>query len=475
MLLRRTVSAPAPGLHVRGPVFRLSLLLWLVGALLHTAARLLVWTILHPLQAAGCIAFYAVLWCGLMFGWWWVGGPLLSAAGLSAAWWTLDAASWWRWVGLPVRSLWRRVWTYRRDWQPAMVTSGLDLGHRLPRLGRVRSTRQVDTVRARLLPGQTVEQWAAAAPRLRQTFGLLDVRPRAVPGRPHLVELLCLVSDPLAAPVPLPPPAEVPDLTAVPVGRTEDGRELTLPLLGSHLLVGGETGAGKGSVLWSLILGVAPAVAAGYVRLWVIDPKGGMELAAGAPLFDRFAHRGVEEYAELLEEAVRGLRARAARLRGVTRKLEPSTDEPLILVVVDELASLTAYVSDPELRRRIANALSLILSQGRAVGVGLVAATQDARKEVVGMRDLFPTRVALRTAEPGQADLLLGAGARNRGARTEAIPDSSPGVAFVAEEDSPEPVRVRFGYADDDTTAGLADAYARPSSGGLAGHAARRT
>jgi S-DNA-T family DNA segregation ATPase FtsK/SpoIIIE len=472
VLLRRTVSGPAaPGLHVRGPVFRLGLLLWLTGALLTLLARGAVWVILHPVLTAAWVALYGVLWCGMVYGWWWVGGPLLGLLGGSAAWFLVSPRTFWRWCGLPVRSLWRRVWTYRRDWQPAMVTAGLDLGRRLPKLRRVRSTRQVDVVRARMLPGQTVEQWGSAGPRLRQTFGLLDVRPRAVPGRPHLVELLCLVSDPLRAPVPLPDPQPAPDLSAVPVGRTEDGRDLTLPLLGAHLLVGGETGAGKGSVLWSLILGVAPAVSAGLVRLWVIDPKGGMELAAGAPLFDRFAHGGLEEYADLLEEAVRGLRARAARLRGVTRKLEPSAEEPLIVIVVDELASLTAYVSDPELRRRIANAVSLILSQGRAVGVSLVAATQDARKEVVGMRDLFPARVALRTAEPSQADLLLGRGARERGARTEAIPDSSPGVAFVTLEDSPEPVRVRFGYADDDRIVELAEAWPRPSSGGHAKHA----
>ena len=31
-----------------------------------------------------------------------------------------------------------------------------------------------------------------------------------------------------------------------------------LPVLGQHLLVAGATGAGKGSVLWSLIAGLAP-------------------------------------------------------------------------------------------------------------------------------------------------------------------------------------------------------------------------
>jgi S-DNA-T family DNA segregation ATPase FtsK/SpoIIIE len=90
----------------------------------------------------------------------------------------------------------------------------------------------------------------------------------------------------------------------------------------------------------------------------------------------------------------------------------------------------------------------------------VVAATRDARKEVVGMRDLFPLRVALRTAEPAQADLILGRGAHDRGARTGAIPDSSPGIGYVYAEDSPEPVRVRFSYADDARIRELASAHA---------------
>jgi S-DNA-T family DNA segregation ATPase FtsK/SpoIIIE len=136
------------------------------------------------------------------------------------------------------------------------------------------------------------------------------------------------------------------------------------------------------------------------------------------------------------------------------------------VVVVDELASLTAYVDDPALRRRLANSLSLILSQGRAPGVCLVAATQDARKEVVGFRDLFPARVALRTAEPAQADLILGRGARDRGALTEAIPDGSPGIGYLYREDTPEPVRVRFGYADDARVAELVGLHAPSPVGG---------
>jgi hypothetical protein len=96
-------------------------------------------------------------------------------------------------------------------------------------------------------------------------------------------------------------------------------------------------------VLWSLIRGLGPGIRDGLVRLWVLDPRGCMELAAGQPLFARFAYDSPSTMATVLEETVEVMQARAARLRGVTRLCQPNTEEPLIVVVVDELASLTAY------------------------------------------------------------------------------------------------------------------------------------
>ena len=376
------------------------------------------------------------------------------------------------------RSVWRRQVVYRYWWQPAMVTAGLALTtggvDHLPRLLRVRSTAGVDVVRVRMLPGQTIEDWTAAGPRLAQTFGLLDCRARAVPRRVHLVVLRGLTSDPLTATVPVPSArpstsAGV-DLAAVPVGRREDGQPFSLRVLHTHLLVAGETGAGKGSVIWSLLCGLAPAIRAGVVKVWAVDPKGGMELAFGAPLFDRFSYGGPtaagaawqEGTAQLLEDAVALMQERAARCRGVVRLHTPTVAEPLIVVVVDEVASLTAYVTDNATKKRLAAALSLLLSQGRAVGVTVIAATQDARKEVLGMRDLFPTRVALRSAEPEQADMVLGAGARSRGARTDQISDRTPGVGYVALDGVPEPVRVRFAHVTDDHIAAVVAEHGRP-------------
>ena len=53
------------------------------------------------------------------------------------------------------------------------------------------------------------------------------------------------------------------------------------------------------------------------------------------------------------------------------------------MLIVDELAALTAWTIDREAKRRIAAALGLLLSQGRAVGVVVIGAVQDPRKEVL--------------------------------------------------------------------------------------------
>jgi S-DNA-T family DNA segregation ATPase FtsK/SpoIIIE len=182
-----------------------------------------------------------------------------------------------------------------------------------------------------------------------------------------------------------------------------------------------------------------------------------MELAMGRRLFDRFCYGDSSTdqvsyettFAVLLEDAVTVMRQRQDRLRGVSRLHEPSTAEPLIVLVVDELAALTAWTIDREAKRRIGAALGLLLSQGRAAGVVVLGAVQDPRKEVLTVRDLFPTRIALRLSEADQVNLVLGPGARNRGALCDQIPDTLPGIGYVALDGIAEPVRVRFSHITD--------------------------
>ena len=118
-----------------------------------------------------------------------------------------------------------------------------------------------------------------------------------------------------------------------------------------------------------------------------------------------------------------------------------------MLAVIDELATLTAF-AERAVVRRIEQALGLLLTKGRAVGITVLAAVQDPGKDVVGWRDLFPTRVAMRLDNPIQVDMVLGEGARDLGATADHISEHTPGVAFVRVEGTRAIRRVRAAYLD---------------------------
>ena len=110
---------------------------------------------------------------------------------------------------------------------------------------------------------------------------------------------------------------------------------------------------------------------------------------------------------------------------------------------------LSPALTPGQRRRAAAPALT---TQGRAVGYCVVAALQDPRKDVLTIRNLFSDRIAMRLDEPGQVDIVLGDGARDRGAVCELIPSdpaTGAGVAFVHLEGDPDPVRVRAGWVTD--------------------------
>jgi DNA segregation ATPase FtsK/SpoIIIE, S-DNA-T family len=281
--------------------------------------------------------------------------------------------------------------------------------------------------------------------------------------------------DALAAIIPaLPIPPRV-DLRALPVGRREDGQPWLVQTHGTHILIAGSTGAGKAALLWSIIRALIPALRAGIVRLWAADPKL-MELAYGRVIFDRYGRYAAEPEAivVMLEDAVAQMQARAASFAGKHRDHTPTAEHPFVVIVVDEVAFLTAYLPDRQLRDRVKAALATLTTQGRAVGFCVIAALQDPRKEVMSIRNLFPDRIAMRLDEPEQVDMVLGDGARDRGATADLIPTNpatGAGVAYVRLQDDPDPVRVRAAWVSDSDILAMATEYApvlRPVETGAA-------
>ncbi len=108
--------------------------------------------------------------------------------------------------------------------------------------------------------------------------------------------------------------------------------------------------------------------------------------------------------------------------------------------------------------------LATLTSQGRSVGFAVLAALQDPRKEVMNLRNLFPDKVALRLDEASQVDMVLGEGARERGAEAHLIDPALPGAAYVRLEGSPAPARVRAAYVSDEDITAMADTYGVGSS-----------
>jgi DNA segregation ATPase FtsK/SpoIIIE, S-DNA-T family len=204
-----------------------------------------------------------------------------------------------------------------------------------------------------------------------------------------------------------------------------------------------------------------PAILGGWVQVWALDPKR-MELSFGRDLFTRYADQAAEMVG-LLEDAVTEMHDRASKFAGTTRTFTPSVAFPFLVVLVDELAFLTAYQPDRDLRKRAEAAIATLTSQGRSVGVCVVGALQDPRKDVISLRNLFPTRIALRLDESDQVDMVLGDGARDRGALADEIsplPYTGAGVGYVRLEGSPHVVRVRAAYVADEDIHVMADVAA---------------
>jgi S-DNA-T family DNA segregation ATPase FtsK/SpoIIIE len=417
--------------------------------------RALVWLIRlivrHPVVDA-VLAVLVFTW--LNAAWPGLVAVVAGAAGLLAVWWWRWPVSFSRWVGTPVYGKWRG-WFYRRRWAAVMTIGGLAPLYQgrllLPVLGKVSATRYTDRVQVRLVSGQSAADFADRADNLAHGFGAMLCRVRTA--RSGAVVLELVRRDALAQVIPALPVHGHADLRALPVGRREDGLPWRVRLHGTHVLVAGATGAGKASLLWSLVRAMLPAMRAGLVRVLAADPKL-MELAFGRAIFDRYGQYAADPdtIAVMLEAAVAEMQARAGGFAGKRRDHTPTAEHPFVVVLVDEVAFLTAYQPNRKLRDRIMAALATLTTQGRAVGYSVVAALQDPRKDVLTIRNLFPDRIAMRLDEPEQVDMVLGDGARDRGAACELIsadPAIGAGVAFVRLEADPDPVRVRAGWVTD--------------------------
>ena len=412
----------------------------------------------------------------VLLGWieWFRSPLILLGVGLLVVvfrcWAVLRPLSFHRWIASPLRGIrWRR--RVRRHWRDVMIGCELARWPRprrgqvqgetrpsVPRLARTVVAGPRVTALVQPLIGQTVDTFVSASDALRVAFGAAGLRVDAEGS--NRVALTFTIADDLAVPFLASMPRPTTDLTQVPMGRSENGDPWMLPI-GPHTLVAGMSGSGKGSVFWSFALGLANGVRGNVVQLHGVDLKGGMEVFIGERLFATRATDAAEAVA-LLERVVALMRARTRKYAGSVRMHTPSAAEPLHVVMIDELAALTAYCPERELQRRAEMAINLLCSQGRAPGFMVFACLQDPRKEVIPSRGLFTQTVALRLKDAVETAMVLGEGASAAGAGCHRIPRGQPGVAYVLPESGDLPLRVRSGFVSDDQIREVAEKFSAP-------------
>lgn len=390
----------------------------------------------------------------------WPVALVLGGLGLDLLLWArLHPPSFDRWAAPRLRRHWRR-WTdyHGRRWAAVLADCELVRDNRrtgqlvVPRVARVRCpSRSIDVVHVRMARGQDLRTWTDKADAL--AAALFAHRVGIAKLRPAVLAVIVERSMPFEHVVPAPEiPASVRDvdLSALDVGDDEYGRALLLGIEGHHVLVAGRTGSGKGSLVWSPLRAMGPLIRDGHVRVSMIDLKGGAETSRGRALFHRYATTMPDAIA-LLTEIRDEMKARQQQLRmSKRRKLAVSASTPLELVQIDELAMLTAYGDRSDVREAL-RLLAEIMTQGRACLISVMGYVQEPSKDVVDVRELFTIRICLAVTAASHVDMVLGDGARERGALADEIPGGPEyaGIGFVLDERSRLPVRFRAAYVTD--------------------------
>ena len=315
-----------------------------------------------------------------------------------------------------------------------------------PRLLRVTSQGGVVIARVRSRRGQASTDLVAGAEKLAAGVGAVAFRSSVI--SPSVADVRLTMADALGSATTAAMPTDRAVgamLEPMEVGREESGMPWRLSLVGRHTLVAGRSGSGKGSVLWGVVASLAPWIAQDAVRVHGVDLKRGVEIAMGDGLMFRTAYRP-EQALAVLRDLLEIIDERAGRMVGQSRLHVPLPGDPLHLLVIDELAALTAY-ADAEVKREGNRLLAEILTQGRAMGVVVVAFVQDPKKETVPARGLFTQMIALRLASADEVRMVLGQGMSDE-APAHRIPMDMPGAGYLVTEEG-SVARVRAHYWSD--------------------------
>jgi hypothetical protein len=234
-----------------------------------------------------------------------------------------------------------------------------------------------------------------------------------------------------------------------------------------HLLIAGQTGAGKSVCINVLLASILFSKTPEEVRLILVDPKV-VELA----MYKDIPHllHPVITSPEIAVQALKWLCVEMDRRYGVlasakVRNIEGFNDKfknaelgeevpeedrkhmPFIVVIIDELADLMMTAG-----KEIETSIARIAQKARAVGIHLVLATQRPSVNVITgvIKANLPSRISFKVASYIDSKTILdGVGAEKLLGR---------GDMLFRSNDNPEPVRIHGAFLKDSEVESLAEA-----------------
>lgn len=418
------------------------------------------WVLDHLPQTVGIVAVVYL---------WGVTGSLPAALGIGVVFTGALFAGWLGWkqhrTGMTVSASLAEIRRRRRlvkQWPKALTAVGVKQGLRLRKI----TGDDKGDLSALVHAGQNgcpPETIIKGATTLAPVVGCREVTVTPL-GFSGTVQIRFLWSDPLGRTV-LPS-----DLTAAPKGVAptaldDGGRVIGIPVLNSAgetiftpIFVGGVSGSGKSSWLWAFLAGlVAQQIP---VRLRVLDPAGGTELAALGEALDpdgtgmlrvhRYSNKASDATA-LVKEMSSAMECRMRAMSGKTRLHKPTLAEPLDLFVIDEFLRLPKALKDAD------SGLAEVMSLGRKAGFSVVALSQIGQADAIGrVRDLFPRRLCFATRTREQTVAILGSNDLAEMAPAHKISERTPGVFYGVSDTERAMTKGRTVYLDDRATRQIA-------------------
>lgn len=313
-------------------------------------------------------------------------------------------------------------------------------GTSAPRLLSIVLADHADRLTVEMLPGQTAKDFREQAARLAEGMRVPQVRITQRKNTPGYLVVELLHADPLAHEVMLPLGAGAVSQQVL-FAESETGEEIAIPLLDcAHIIAQGQTRSGKSRWTYGLLAQLAGCPD--------ITFAGSDITGLIARAFDNTRHApfwasgsaDIEAHCRVLEDLVAEMDRRNASMPRTSDVYPISETDPLLFVVIEELAGLieAAQAADAGRKRgeakyadRIRGAYKRLMGEGAKAGIRVLLLVQRAEATIVGgfARGQASLRLSFRV-DDGESVKLLHPGVERVTAEEHAT--ATPAIALVS-------------------------------------------